>query len=231
MKIVNSKVRDGMKPCSRCKEVKAISEFYIHAKGSRYFSECKTCNKASRKRYYLRNREVILKKDKEKPYTEEKRLYLAEYRKNNSERIKKSKAAWYKKNIEYVTQKRKENYNRNKSDYIRRARVYTLARRSGKNMRHEKYDRMDIYNKFFGYCYMCITKIDLTLKWPDRYSFTIHHIHPVSKGGDDTLDNIAPAHLTCNIRWGNTIRYKDIIERGSIFYKMGVRGEGIYGHL
>lgn len=53
-------------------------------------------------------------------------------------------------------------------------------------------------------CALCGHEIDITLKWPHKYSFTVEHVVPRSRGGD-VVDarNAAPAHLTCNSSRGN----------------------------
>lgn len=47
-------------------------------------------------------------------------------------------------------------------------------------------------------CHLCHEPIDYSLKSPDPYSFEIDHVIPRSKGGADTVDNLAPAHRRCN---------------------------------
>jgi 5-methylcytosine-specific restriction endonuclease McrA len=53
-------------------------------------------------------------------------------------------------------------------------------------------------------CHLCHAPIDLTLKFPHPYSFSLDHYIPQSKGGDVwALDNCLPAHLTHNQSRGN----------------------------
>lgn len=47
-------------------------------------------------------------------------------------------------------------------------------------------------------CGICGDPIDYTAPHRDPLSFTIDHITPISLGGDDTLDNLRPAHWQCN---------------------------------
>lgn len=47
-------------------------------------------------------------------------------------------------------------------------------------------------------CGICGQPIDYTLHWRDPMSFVVDHIHPLNKGGTDTLDNKQAAHRTCN---------------------------------
>ena len=49
-------------------------------------------------------------------------------------------------------------------------------------------------------CSICGKPVDKTLKNPDPMSPCIDHIIPVAKGGHPSdIDNLALAHLTCNI--------------------------------
>ena len=54
-------------------------------------------------------------------------------------------------------------------------------------------------------CHICGEPIDYSLRYPDPFSFTVDHVHPIAKGGSDTLDNKAAAHFTCNrAKWHRT---------------------------
>ena len=52
-------------------------------------------------------------------------------------------------------------------------------------------------------CYKCGKPIDLNIEYPDPFSFSIGHQQAVSKGGNDSVDNLRPEHLGCNIKAGN----------------------------
>lgn len=54
-------------------------------------------------------------------------------------------------------------------------------------------------------CGICKDPIDMTLKRTSRMGLTVDHIIPLSKGGQDTLDNMQPAHWLCNVKKGNKI--------------------------
>ena len=57
-----------------------------------------------------------------------------------------------------------------------------------------------------GSCSICDKTLDLDLVWPDLMSVSIDHIHPVSLGGTNNIENLALAHLLCNIRKSNSVR-------------------------
>ena len=73
--------------------------------------------------------------------------------------------------------------------------------------KHSYYTRKQIFDRDGYDCYLCNTPVDLTAPhvqgqpgW-ERYPH-IEHVHPLSKGGDDTLDNVKIAHAKCNIDKG-----------------------------
>ena len=48
-------------------------------------------------------------------------------------------------------------------------------------------------------CSICGGVVDFDLKWPHRFSPSIDHVFPYSRGGGNEPENLALAHLTCNI--------------------------------
>lgn len=50
------------------------------------------------------------------------------------------------------------------------------------------------------YCYLCQEVIDLTLPRTNRFGATIDHVIPISKGGQDIMDNLKLTHWICNNR-------------------------------
>lgn len=58
-------------------------------------------------------------------------------------------------------------------------------------------------------CHICNEEIDFTVPrqcgkpgWEKGYH--VDHVYPLSKGGDDTLENVRPSHGQCNIiKWAN----------------------------
>lgn len=55
-------------------------------------------------------------------------------------------------------------------------------------------------------CYFCGGVIDMTLHHRDKWSFTVQHITPVSRGGDlMARENMAAAHRSCNSKEGNRL--------------------------
>ena len=47
-------------------------------------------------------------------------------------------------------------------------------------------------------CYICGDTINYQAHHLDPLSFTIDHVTPINRGGEDTLDNCRAAHRKCN---------------------------------
>ena len=93
------------KRCTKCGEVKELSEFYKR-KGTKdgFFGHCKACVKIHNAKRQKENpekaREYIAKWRKEN--TEKARANNAKWAKKNPEKVKASNAKWYKENSEKV---------------------------------------------------------------------------------------------------------------------------------
>lgn len=65
-------------------------------------------------------------------------------------------------------------------------------------------------------CGICGGDIDYSLRHTDPASFVVDHIHPLARGGTDTLDNKQAAHRACN-------RTKSDKVEGDIVTRLGPR--------
>ncbi len=52
-------------------------------------------------------------------------------------------------------------------------------------------------------CSICGGAIDMDLVKPNLMSFSIDHVVSLARGGAHTYDNVAPAHLLCNMQKGD----------------------------
>lgn len=57
-------------------------------------------------------------------------------------------------------------------------------------------------------CYWCREPIDYQAHHHDPLSFQVDHVHPVAKGGPDTLDNKVPSHRKCNRAKSDKVAYR-----------------------
>lgn len=75
--------------------------------------------------------------------------------------------------------------------------------------RVEKYSDKDVLEIYGTCCYLCEKEIDLNASrrtgmgenW--EVGLNIDHVVPISLGGPDTIENVRPTHVLCNIKKGN----------------------------
>jgi len=83
------------------------------------------------------------------------------------------------------------------------------AKRRGNEM--EKYRESDVLDKYGRICHLCKKEIDLNASrrsgigenW--EMGLNIDHVFPISLGGSDTIDNVRPSHVICNLRKGSRV--------------------------
>ena len=49
-------------------------------------------------------------------------------------------------------------------------------------------------------CHICGDGVDMSVARNSRYGATLDHVYPLSRGGEDSLDNLKLAHWICNVR-------------------------------
>lgn len=74
-----------------------------------------------------------------------------------------------------------------------------------RNLRLETIDPLQVHKRDQWTCSICHDPIDPTLKYPHQMSASIDHVIPLSRGGTHSPENVASAHLDCNVRKGNRI--------------------------
>lgn len=183
--------------------------------------------KEQSRRYYLKHREEILKRNKAR--REKDRDKYLEYKKNEYIKRKVKHSAYSKKYREShkleIAEKRKEYEIKNKEKlYLRykkyrqshpeKSKIYSrryyekhpdLYRDAAKRRRTlingiktEKIISIEIYNRDGWICGLCHKKVDKNLKYPDPMSASLDHIVPIFFGGTHTYDNVQCSHLSCN---------------------------------
>lgn len=81
------------------------------------------------------------------------------------------------------------------------------------------------------WCWLCRGAIDLTLPSTHKRGLSLDHVVPRSRGGDDSVANLRPAHLSCNCRRGNrapqshrhAVEHPMLARIASGFFLQGVR--------
>lgn len=89
-------------------------------------------------------------------------------------------------------------YHRNRAGkhwHTRRARVL--------GTQTEPVDKLVVFERDGWACGLCGGPIDPDVQHPDKFSASLDHIVPLSRGGNHTYDNVQAAHLACNSRKSN----------------------------
>ena len=150
---------------------------------------CKTAHKEYLDRYYVKNKDLVLIK---------RRIAYAKNAETNRSKRKKYYALNSEKEKSYQRQHKKENpHLKRESERRRRANRF--------NNGFEYYKESFVLELYGTICHIC--GIDIDLKAPrlaglEGWEMGLHidHVIPLSKGGQDTLDNVRPAHGVCNVK-------------------------------
>ncbi len=214
----NSPEQITEKKCGRCQTVKPVAEFGRNKTTSTGYScYCKPCQRGNSKQNYekhkekhnamardyaRRNREKVLAGKRE--YYRKKRedilAYHREYYKKNTNYIKSRVQRWYfdegnrQRRLQYAKDYVKQNYekvslNQRRSHHKRRT-VMERARGSWTPTQWR-----ELCKKYGNKC-LCCGKEEPFIK------LTFDHVIPVSKGGDNTIENAQPLCKICNARKG-----------------------------
>lgn len=206
-----------MEQCSRCGELKPLEAFYKDSsRTTKRRPECIVCSKA----YRAKNKDKINKRNKESYDAEEKKKYTLKTKEHKQNYNKE----YWQKNKESLSISNKEYQQSNKSKLSKTAAIYRnteqgrASRKNSANKRRETKIRsadgslpMNINNSTIH----TPTLIDLLAQQDKRcvycgieltmHSSHLDHIHPLSRGGTHTIDNVQFLCPTCNLQKGNLL--------------------------
>ena len=96
-------------------------------------------------------------------------------------------------------------YEMKKAEQQRNRHIYRQARRKHNAIKrgvvHEDWTEKQLMETYGSSCYICNEAIDLTLPRTGKgseYSLWPDHVIPVSRGGENTINNVRPCHRKCN---------------------------------
>lgn len=146
--------------------------------------ELKAINAAN----YQKNREVRL-------------AYAKEYYRTHKEERDLKGRQWAKDNVDKTREYNRKTYKKNPNSAIIRSRQRKIKMMGNG---YEPYTLDQVLEEYGQICYLCEVEIDLSL--PRKigvagWEFGLHldHVTPISKGGPDCLENVAPTHAICNL--------------------------------
>ena len=172
------------KKCSRCEQVKQLSEFAPRKEGRLgRMSQCHECCREAIRLYRIKNPYTPKPKRAKKSEAELKAIskqYSKAYYERNKKRKNELAKLWKQANPEKLA-----DYN-----HVRRARKYKVA--------YERIDALVVANRDNWICQICFEPIDSSLTYPNQLYRSVDHIIPLSKGGTHVYENVQIAHLRCN---------------------------------
>ena len=146
--------------------------------------ELKAINAAN----YQKNREARL-------------AYAKEYYKAHKEHRDIKGRQWARENADKTREYNRKSYQKNPNKAIIRSRQRKIKMMGNG---YKLYTLEQVLEEYGQVCYLCELEIDLTL--PRKigvagWEFGLHldHVTPISKGGQDCLENVAPTHAICNL--------------------------------
>jgi len=206
-------LKQGLKQCSSCKEIKALSEFSRRkAATDGLRSSCKECDKITHAEY------------RDNPQNKEyEDSYKLTYREENRERELNYTRGWRERNIDKLSEYGRKWHLNNKEKHNATARIRMNKWAKDNPERHRNHARhyrarshkalgshtVEQWTKmlsfFCGFCPCCGKEEKLTLD----------HIRPLSKGGTNYIDNAQPLCKVCNSTKGNNaiVDYRPLLVR------------------
>ena len=156
---------------------------------------CREVYNAFMREWKAKNRDKVLadKKAYRQANPDKIRQYRLIYKATNDHKILEKNRRWRRNNPEKY---REQN---NANDRRRRARR--------NNNGYTPYTLEQVLEEYGSICYLCEKPIDLTASRRSgigNWEMGLHldHAIPLSKGGTDSLENVAPTHAVCNLNKG-----------------------------
>lgn len=125
------------KQCSKCKEIKIVSEFFLNKGQPR--NSCKVCTKAQNDAWYQRNKKQVCQR-------------TGSYYRDNKEKYTEYQRAWRVKNPEAGRETTQRYRNKDRVAYRREDLIRVAARRAAKIQRTPKWADLDKIAEIYRKC-------------------------------------------------------------------------------
>ena len=201
------------KTCSKCNDYRTLENYAKDKRASDGLkSECKICEKQYRdnnrvlrlkKKYLYRERNRELLSEKQKLYYRDNKDSIMKYRRDNAEKIRNDWKAYYNANEERLKSATRVYFKTDKGRLVdinckSKRRKLKLATMDGSIPQNISFpltpELQELLEEQKYKCKYCETKIHHKLR-----NIHLDHIHPLSKGGTHSLDNVQWLCATCNL--------------------------------
>ena len=172
--------------------------------------ECRQAHRIYERQRYRANIEHRRQLAKIRSAKPEHKAYIREYKKKNKEHILNLQRVYVAANREKVAAQKKQWKIDNSARNLEHNRKAERARRARlKNSITTPYTESQVISTYGINCNICGLEIDFKVtrqvgKKGWQMGLHIDHLVPISKGGQDTLDNVRPTHGLCNLRKSNS---------------------------
>ena len=195
----------GVKTCKGCGKTKPLDHFHKckTVKDGRK-SRCADCMNSATRKWRAENPEKAelsvsnWRKANMERYLEKKRAADAAYKAANADLLKDKREAKREYHAVRLAEWKQANRERVR-DYERKRRAAVR----GADIADMDLDQ--VWVKSAGICGLCSGPLDRSLKWPHRFSVSLDHIIPLSRGGAHSTDNARYVHLSCNASKNNRL--------------------------
>ena len=196
----NQPIGIGLKRCTKCGEVKPLSEFCkdkIRKDGHTVW--CKECKKKSNQEWYAVNSEEQNKKSQDwwRAHSQKINRYRQKKYAANPEKFKEAQKKWQKANPEKCAELR-----RNKR-----------ARKRNAEGKHTAKDIQKIFDRQGELCNACGKKL---IRY-NKKQYHVDHIIPLAKGGGNGPDNLQLLCPYCNMTKSDKNPVQWARENGRLF--------------
>jgi 5-methylcytosine-specific restriction endonuclease McrA len=144
--------------------------------------------KADQRAYYQKNKETLKQKAKE-------------YYEAHKDDLRPARKKWQQENLDRHREYNQRSYQKDPAKTLVRVRARKI-KMLGNGI--EPYTLEQVLEEYGPICYLCEVDIDLSL--PRKIGIAgwekglhLDHVTPISKGGSDCLENVAPTHAICNL--------------------------------
>lgn len=176
----------SIKFCSMCKVDKSFDEFPKNkARYDGLNQYCRECTVVRSREKYARNREKEIQRTRS-------------YHLKNAEWSKEYQSNWHRKNRERRAAKVKERiqtdpeFKKYRQEQSRASESKRRAQKTATKVEHlTQKDFSELLAQHDNKCWICEQSLT-TIHWD--------HVHPLSKGGSHTKENLRPACTPCNVR-------------------------------